>query len=166
MRPKREFDVHDIIKCYPYFLGEEIASMKLIHERIYSDRTKADFTFSNEEKIVVVEVKKHMIDIAMLNQVIDYLNKEKNQNPGKNLQGLLVGLPSNDPELKKRINRSEYRISVKFIGIDVPSDARQIKICAESNCRKANWQHKTFCEYCGFQEFIKDPFIFQTHVKS
>lgn len=158
MRPKHEFDVHVIIKRYPYFLGREFANMKLTHERIYPDRTRADFTFSNKERVVVVEVKKGMIDIAMLNQANNYLDKEKNQNPRKNLEGLLVGLPSNDPELKKRINANNYPISEKLIGIDVPSDVRQIKICA--NCRKANWQHETSCEYCGSQGFIKDPFIF------
>jgi len=166
LRPKHEFDVHAIIKCYPYFLGEEFASMRLVHERIYPDRTRADFTFSNKQKVVVVEVKKDAIDITMLIQLIDYLDKEKLQNPQKNLEGLLVGLPSNDLELKKGISESQYCISEKFISIDVPSDVRQIKICAEINCRKANWQYKTFCDYCGSQQFIEDPFIFQKHVRS
>jgi hypothetical protein len=138
--------------------------MKLTHERIYPDRKRADFTFTNKERVVVVEVKKGIIDIAMFNQANNYLDKEKNQNPRKNLEGLLVGLPSNDPELKKRINANKYPISEKLIGIDVPFDVRQIKICA--NCRKVNWQHKISCEYCGSQEFIKDPFIFANSCRS
>lgn len=164
MRPKHEFDVHDVIKHYPYFLGREFANMKLTHERIYPDRTRADFTFSSKEKVVVVEVKKDTIDITMLDQTNNYLDKEKSQNLGKKLEGLLIGLPSNDPELRKRINANNYPISEKLIDIDVPSDARQIKIC--SNCRKANWQHETSCEHCGSQEFIKDPFIFSNSRRS
>jgi len=159
LRPEREFDIHDIIKRYPYFLGDDFSTMKLTHERVYDDRLRADFVFSNEEKAVVVEVKKGSMDLLMLLQLRRYLERESSKH-NKTVEGLLVGLPSNDSELRKEINKLEYSVSEKILNVDVPSDARQIKICAESTCRKANWQHKRVCYYCGSCDFIKDPFLF------
>jgi len=158
LKPKRELDIHEIIKNYPYFLGHELAVMRLVHERIYPDRTRADFTFSDEKKIFVVEVKKSIISTEMLAQVLSYMDNERRQNTGKTVEGILVGLPSKNKKLEMEIQDCEYLISEKFIGVDVPSDARQIKICA--NCRRANWQHRRFCEYCGSSDHIKDPFMF------
>lgn len=159
MRPKREFDIHDIIKRYPYFLGNEFGAMKLTHERIYDDRLRADFVFSNGQKAVVVEVKKGAMDLMMLWQLTRYLKREDRKH-NKRVEGLLVGLPSNHLGLKKEINKLEYPVSQKILNVDVPSDARQIKICAEPTCRKANWQHKRTCDYCGSCDFIRDPFFF------
>lgn len=159
MRAKREFDIHDIIKRYPYFLGNEFGTMKLTHERIYDDRLRADFVFSNREKAVVVEVKKGIMDLMMICQLKRYLRREDSEH-NKTVEGLLVGLPGNDMELQKEISKLEYRVFEKILNVDVPSDARQIKICAESTCRKANWQHKRTCDYCGSCDFIKDPFFF------
>ena len=160
LKPRREYDVHDIIKYYPYFLGSTFARMHIIHERVYPNRTRADFTFSNKERISVIEVKKGFVDMEMLEQALAYLNEEKQQSQGKKLEGVLVGLPICDPDLTARIDGCGYPFLLKFINIDIPASATQIKICEENICRKANWQYRTTCDYCGSRKFINDPFTF------
>lgn len=163
MKPRSEYDVHDIIERYPYFLGAEFEGMRLTHERIYPDRKRADFAFSDNQKTVVVEVKKGIIDYGMLSQLNEYIERERVADETKHLAGLLVGLPTNNAKLKKEIERCPYPILEKILNVDVPASPRQIKICAESNCRRANWQSRRSCVYCGSHQFVKDPFAFAKH---
>lgn len=160
MKPRNEYDVHDIIKYYPYFLDPKFATMRIIHERIYPNRTRADFTFSDAESVSVVEVKKGSIDVGMLEQALEYICEERKQSKDKSLQGVLVGLHSSGPDLTARISLCGYPFVLKYIGIDIPASADQIKLCEEHTCRKANWQYKTTCEYCGSRKFIGEPFSF------
>ncbi|MCW4028346.1 MAG: hypothetical protein NWE92_01700 [Candidatus Bathyarchaeota archaeon] len=160
VKPRREYDVHDIISAYPYFLGLKYASMQVTHEKIYPNRKRSDFVFSDDQEVIMVEVKKGYIDSAMLDQAFQYMNEEKKQRKNKKLEGILIGLPARNPELDALIASSEFNFSKKYLGIDVPTNVEQIKFCAETNCRKANWYYNSICQYCGSSNFIRDPFAF------
>jgi len=152
---RKEYDIHEIIKNYPYLLGNELENLNLKHERIYEDRTRADFVFANNDRAVVVEIKKGRIDTRMLVQALHYLDNEKMENPAKKLKGMLVGRYVSNT-LKNEIGKSDYKFEIKILGIDVPTN---IKIC--DKCRRANVLSNSTCKYCGSRKFIVDPFLFR-----
>jgi len=156
MSPNSEYNIHSIIRNYPYLLGDEFDNLDLRHERIYQDRTRADFVFTDSNLSVVVEVKKGPIDPRMLDQALHYLEKEKQENPSKCVKCLLVGTRTNKA-IERKINESNYRFEVKLLGSDVPT---RIKIC--DRCRKANALSSQRCEYCNSARFVRDPFLFTT----
>jgi len=154
MNQKSEHDIHEIIKNYPYLLEEGLENLTITHEKIYQDRTRADFVFEDENHIIVVEIKKNFIDIEAIAQALNYLDNEKKQKPHKILKGILVGNYISNT-LKNEVNESEYKFDIKLLDIDVPT---QIKIC--DKCRKANSLYRSLCKYCGHRKFIIDPFLF------
>ena len=153
---KSEYDIHDIIRYYPYILGEEFESLDLKHEKIYEDRTRADFVFSSNQKSIVVEVKKGYIDEEMLNQATYYLNNESKENPGKTLKGVLVGRRKpGSLGFVSNFEHSGYTFEAKLLDIDLPM---KIRLC--DKCRKVNDKSSTVCKYCGSKKFVIDPFLF------
>jgi RecB family endonuclease NucS len=154
MYQKDEYDVHYLIRNFPYILGKEYNQLKLKHEKVYDDRTRSDFVFSNDHISIVVEVKKGAIDISMINQATHYLDNEKKENLTKILKGVLVGTLLKD-SVTQRLCDSDYPFEIKLLGIDIPIE---VKLC--DKCRKANATISTTCVYCGSKKFIVDPFLF------
>lgn len=154
MSPKSEYDIHSIIKNYPYLLGGEFDSLNLKHEKTYQDRTRADFVFANRICSIVVEVKKGPINIAMIDQALHYLDNERKGDPTKLLKGMLVGSYIHEA-LKNEVNKSEYEFEIKLLDVDIPT---KIKIC--DKCRRANALSDVQCRYCNSRKFIIDPFLF------
>jgi len=161
---KSEYDIHSIIKIHPYILGilgEDYKNLHLKHEKVYDDRRRADFIFSNDRISIVVEVKIGKIDYQTLKQLLHYLSKEEKENPNKRLLGIIVGHRIDDKrKLNDKIKRSGYEIQIKILGRDIPSE---IKLC--TNCRKINALWSSSCRYCGSTEFISDPFLFTSNDK-
>ena len=154
MSPKSEYDIHSIIKNYPYLLGDEFNNLKLKHERIYEDRSRADFVFTDNVRSIVVEVKKGPIDLHMLAQALHYLDNERRENLARLLKGVLVGSRIQNT-LESEINKSGYKFEIKLLDIDVPT---KIKIC--DKCRRANALSDVVCRYCSSRKFIIDSFLF------
>lgn len=154
MSQKREYDIHDIIKRHPYLLGNSFKNLKLKHEKIYRDRTRSDFVFTNECCSIVVEIKKDLVDVQTLKQALHYLNNEKKENPESFLKGILIGRRTTK-QLENKIIKSEYKFEIKLLNLDIPT---RIKIC--DKCRKANAISNKICKYCGTNKFIIDPFLF------
>lgn len=150
---KSEYDIHDIIKYHPYLLGKEFEHLVLKHEKIYGDRTRADFVFADDKTSIVIEVKKGEIDIEMLNQAIHYLDNERKENPAKKLKGILIGSRVMN-NITIKLQDTKYLFEIKLLNIDVPTE---IKLC--SKCRKANSLFDLICKYCGSKKFITDPFL-------
>lgn len=156
MPSSSEYDIHDIIRIHPYILGEEFEGLSITHEKIYDDRTRSDFVFSNEHIAIVVEVKIDYLNIGTIEQAIHYLNKEKKTNPYKKLKGVLVGSQIIDKkEFEEKMSISGYEFQVKFLDEDVPTE---IKLC--DNCRRANKLSAEICKFCRSNKFITDPFLF------
>lgn len=154
MSQRSEYDIHAIIRNYPYLLGHELENLNLKHERIYQDNTRADFVFTNDDRSIVVEVKKGQIDGESLRQALHYLDNEMRENPEKLLKGILIGRYASDT-LKNEIQKSRYEFEIKLLDVDIPT---KIKIC--DKCRKANALFNNVCRYCGSRKFITDPFLF------
>ncbi len=155
MNQKREYDIHTIIKNHPYLLGNEFENLNLKHEKVYQDRTRADFVFADNGLSIVVEVKKGYIDAEMLVQALHYLDNEKKENPRRFLKGILVGSGIVNT-LENEIKKSGYEFQIKLLDVDIPTN---IKIC--DKCRRANSLFSTLCRYCNSKKFIIDPFLFQ-----
>jgi len=151
---RKEYDIHEIVKNYPYLLGSEFENLNLKHERIYEDRTRADFVFGSNDISVVVEVKRGKVDGKMLVQALHYLDNERRENPGKKLKGMLIGSHVSNT-LRNEIMRSDYKFEIKILDIDVPT---KVKIC--DKCRRANALSNSICKYCRSRKFILDPFLF------
>jgi len=159
MPSSSEYDIHDIIRIHPYILGEEFEGLSITHEKIYDDRTRSDFVFSNGHISIVAEVKIGNIDVQTLEQAIHYLDKEKKKNPHKKLLGILIGRRIvNKQELEEKMKNSGYEFKIKFLDKEVPTE---IKLC--DNCRKANTLWIPICKFCGSKKFITDPFLFIPH---
>jgi hypothetical protein len=154
MHIKSEYDIHALIRNYPYLLGDEFANLKMKHEKIYEDRTRADFIFTSDTLSIVVEVKKGPIDIEMLNQALHYLRNEQIESSGKTLKCVLVGSRVHQ-EVENKVSRIGFSFEIKLLNIDVPT---KIKIC--DNCRRANPLTAVTCRYCKSRKFITDPFLF------
>lgn len=154
MSPQSEYDIHSIIRNYPYLLGQAFEDLSLKHEKVYEDRTKADFVFADDLRSIVVEVKVGRIDVRMLNQALNYLENEKRENPEKVLKGMLIGSHVSRT-VEREVNKSEYEFEIKLLNIDLPT---RIKIC--DKCRRANALFNKMCKYCGSRKFITDPFLF------
>jgi len=154
MNQIKEYDIHEIIKNYPYILGAKFEKLKLTHEKIYKDRTRSDFVFSNKNSSVIVEVKKDLIDENVFKQALDYLKHEKKENPNNSLEVILIGKRTTS-QLKEVIKKSKYKFDIKLLDFDVPT---QIKLC--NKCRKAIAIYNKRCIYCGNNKFIIDPFLF------
>ena len=147
----KEKDIHIIIKLYPYLLDPELENAKLKYERIYDNGHRADFVFYLEilNKIIVVEVKKGIIDDNALNQILLYICKEEQENPTSTVIGYLVGRAITSTVKEKLSKELEGKIEFKAIEFDVPI---KVKICRR--CRKANDLRAKICEWCGSREFI------------
>lgn len=159
---KNEYDIHSIIKIHPYVLGDDYKDLHLKHEKVYDDRKRADFIFSNDRVSIVVEVKIGRIDDQTLEQLLYYLSKEEKENPTKKLFGVIVGHRiDGERKLNDKIKKSKYDIQIKILDRDIPSE---IKLC--TNCRKINALWSSSCKYCGSTEFISDPFLFASNDKS
>ena len=148
----REYEIHKIIKLYPYLLDPELENAELKHERIYDNFKRADFVFylKKKNKIIVVEVKRDVIDYKALSQLLHYMEQEErlNHRCEMTIIGYLVGKYINK-NVKNRIKNLDKKIYVKFINIDLPV---KVKIC--SRCRKANDILATRCKWCGYIRFI------------
>ena len=156
---KNEYDIHDIIRIHPYILGEEFEGLYVKHEKIYADRKRADFVFSNDNISIVTEIKIGNVDVQTLEQAIHYLNEEKKENPHKQLLGILVGRRVvKKQELEEKMKNSGYEFKIKFLDKEIPTD---IKLC--DNCRKANTLWASTCKFCRSKKFIKDSFLFIPH---
>lgn len=156
---KTEYDIHDLIGTYPYILDAEFENLSKKHEKIYSDRSRADFVFSNSNISIVVEVKIGSIDVRTVEQALHYLDMEKKEDPQKKLLGILVGHRIvNREELEEKMRNSGYEFEIKFLDRDIPTE---VKLC--DNCRKVNNLNMVKCKFCGSSKFIKDPFLFSPH---
>lgn len=154
MSQKPEYDIHAIIKNYPYILGDEFEDLSLKHERIYQDCTRADFVFADDDHSIVIEVKKGRIDAEMLLQALHYLDNEMKENPEKLLKGILIGRYVSNA-LINEIKKSRFEFEIKLLDVDIPT---KVKIC--DNCRKVNALSNLVCKYCESRKFIIDPFLF------
>lgn len=156
---KNEYDIHDIIRIHPYILGEEVEGLYLKHEKIYEDRSRSDFVFSNSLVSIVIEVKRGNMDVQTLEQAIRYLDNEKDEDPHKKLLGILIGHRIvNKQQFEEKMKNSGYEFKIKFLDKEIPTE---IKLC--DNCRKANTLWIPVCKFCGSKKFITDPFLFIPH---
>lgn len=120
-------------------------------QMVFDDDTRTDITFSNEDEIIIVELKKGAIDHGALNQLLHYLRKTSSIEKGKRkISGILVGASINDKiELLKNIKESGFDIKLKVYGKDVPTI---IKFCEK--CRRATSVSDTICRYDGCKKFF------------
>lgn len=153
-----ENDIHTIILTHPYLLGIELEDMIVKHEKIYDDRTRADFIFSDDNISIVIEVKVGSLDRYSIEQAEHYLEKERDLKTNIKLKGILVGgRPLDKTNFRDRIEQSRFIFQIMILGEDIP---REIKLCAERRCKKANPLSAFKCSFCGSKKFIKDPFMF------
>lgn len=148
----KERDIHSIIRLYPYLLDPELENARLRYERVYDDGRRADFVFylAALNRIIVVEVKRGIIDNDSLNQILGYIHKEEQENPMSVVIGYLVG-KALSPTVKERLSRDfKGKIEFKAIEFDIPL---KVKIC--KRCRKANNLRNKTCKWCGSREFIR-----------
>ena len=154
-----EYDIHTIILTHPYLLGHEFENLSLKHEKLYVDRTRADFIFSDNYTSIVVEVKIGPLDIYAIEQAEHYLEKERDLNTDVELSGILIGSkPLDEINFQDRIEHSKFIFRIMILGDDFP---KEIKLCGKSKCKKANPLSVSKCNYCGSKKFIKDPFMFK-----
>jgi len=149
-----EFDIHSIIRNYPYLISERFAAMQIKHEHVYPDGTRSDFVFEDATLSVVVEVKKGPIDKKMILQLDGYVAKEREQNPVKSVGGILIGRSIVNAEVLKLANDRGYE--VRFLDVNVPT---RIRLCAKGTCRRATSFANERCPYCGSRKFVIDPFL-------
>lgn len=156
LKLKNEYDIHKIIKTHPYLLGPELESLNIKHEKIYSDRTRSDFVFSNEHQSIVVEVKIGYLDTDTIEQAVHYLHMERKENPDKILIGIFIGYAIKDNiKFNLKLKQYNYPFKIKYLDVDIPT---KIKIC--DFCRKANKLSTLKCKFCGSLKFVFDPFLF------
>ena len=140
-------------------MGHDFEKLSLKHERLYDDRTRADFIFSDNCASKVVEVKIGPLDIYAIEQVEHYLEKERDLNSDIELSGILIGGKSLDEiNFQNRIEHSNFIFRIMILGDDFP---KEIKLCGKRKCKKANALSVSKCSYCGSKKFIEDSFMFK-----
>ena len=134
---------------YPYLIDEKLVSFKLV-ERTYPDGTRPDLLFYKQDpcEVVVIELKRDVIDHNAVNQIYGYIQKEKVYHQDCNIYGILIGKKISDFAVKL-LQQLREKIDVKLIGKDIPE---KVKFCTK--CRKANRHDVQICKYCGHQKFF------------
>lgn len=134
-----EYEIEDILIDNPYLIRKDYHSVT--RQVKFRDRTRADIIFYGDP-VLVVELKRGTLMSKNVTQIEGYMNNLKEE--GYNdVEGELVGTDFG-PEVTNRILELALPITIKRLGIDIPTDLQKC-----SKCDQYSGTNNSRCPYCG-----------------
>ncbi len=142
-----ERELEDILYQHPYLIKEDF--IKGRRQIQFEDNTRLDIAFFFEDVIYVIELKKDILSISTVDQIIGYIENLQKEN-GKAAKGIIIGKKPTDKEgLNNYINHKGYAIEIEYFDVYISTI---YKLCKE--CRRVNYLNQKKCKYCGCDEWI------------
>lgn len=143
-RERQERAIEDLLFAYPGLIHPDLSRARR-QPRLGSD-SRADLLFELGPRLVLVEIKRHLIRPTAVDQIERYARRL-----GVSLariSGYLVAPDIEAPALR-RMEKASILLCFRKLGVDIPT---KIKICAR--CRQPYGHRLSSCPYDGEIETI------------
>ncbi|WP_052344225.1 endonuclease NucS domain-containing protein [Bacillus ndiopicus] len=84
----REKDIEDLLCNNPKLLGENLTYLQ--RQKSFDDKSILDVLLTDDKDLVIVEIKKGLINQDVYSQIKGYINNLKIEKPNQNVRGIIV----------------------------------------------------------------------------